>query len=170
MAIDQQDGIHAQNKDFEKFEGVNKTQEYNLVENKNLDQFDDEFEVKTCDMDDFFNGGDEGKRTFAQNLGTALEEIGFAVLSGHGVDTNLYEQAEAKVNELFTTTTLEQRLKFEARRHGSVNQGYFPIKKTTIIHPDLVEGWVFCRRAFELAGNDNFKAGDFWPASDADLA
>ncbi|HEX7419017.1 MAG TPA: 2OG-Fe(II) oxygenase family protein, partial [Thermoanaerobaculia bacterium] len=37
-----------------------------------------------------------------------------------------------------------------AQRHGSVNQGYFPIKETSNMHPDLVEGWVFCRRAFDV--------------------
>ena len=65
--------------------------------------------------------------------------------------------------ELFETTTVEERLKYEAKRFGSVNQGYFPIKKTTIIHPDLVEGWVFCRRAFDLDGKADYKEPDFWP-------
>ncbi len=166
MANKQEDGISALNKDFEKFEGVNKEQTYHLVENKDNDQFDDDFVVKTCDMSEFFNGGEEGKRNFAQNLGTALEEIGFAVLSGHGVDTSLYDQAEAKVKEIFTSTTLEERLKFKAERYGSVNQGYFPIKETTIIHPDLVEGWVFCRRAFDLDNNENFRATDYWPRAE----
>jgi len=54
-------------------------------------------------------------------------------------------------------------MKFRAERHGSVNQGYFPIKETTIIHPDLVEGWVFCRRAFDLDDNPNYKWEDYWP-------
>ena len=53
---------------------------------------------------------------------------------------------------------------YKAERHGSVNQGYFPMKTTTIIHPDLVEGWVFCRRAFNLDGAVNYKERDFWPA------
>ena len=42
-------------------------------------------------------------------------------------------------------------MRFRAQRHGSVNQGYFPIKETSDMHPDLVEGWVFCRRAFDSA-------------------
>src|SRR4029079_3722224 len=43
-----------------------------------------------------------------------------------------------------------------------VNQGYFPIKETSDIHPDLVEGWVFCRRAFDL-GEGPSAVQDFWP-------
>jgi len=48
-------------------------------------------------------------------------------------------------------------MRFRAQRHGSVNQGYFPIKETSNMHPDLVEGWVFCRRAFE-------RPDEFWPS------
>ncbi len=56
-------------------------------------------------------------------------------------------------------------MRFRARRHGSVNQGYFPLKETSDIHPDLVEGWVFCRRAFDLGDDPSrpFRAEDFWP-------
>ena len=129
MAKDQKDGIHAVNQEFRKYEGVVKDQEYNLVENKLEDQFDDEFVIQTCDMQEFFEGGKEGKAAFAQKLGKALEEIGFAVLSGHGVETNLYSQAEEKVAELFENVPLKDRIKYDAKRHGSVNQGYFPSKK-----------------------------------------
>ena len=52
--------------------------------------------------------------------------------------------------ELFRSTSVEEQMRYRAQRHGSVNQGYFPIKETSDIHPDLVEGWVFCRRAFAL--------------------
>lgn len=163
MTVKKEDGIKAVNQEFKRFEGVNKDQEYRLVENENDDQFDEDFKIRTCDMSAFLNGGEEGKAAFAQELGTALEEIGFAVLSGHGVDTSLYDMAEKTVAEVFEQTTLEERMVFEAQRHGSVNQGYFPIKETTIIHPDLVEGWVFCRRAFDLDGKQNFRAEEFWP-------
>lgn len=59
-------------------------------------------------------------------------------------------QAESATRELFEGTTTEQRMKFAASRPTghSVNQGYFPHKKTAEIHPDLVHGWVFTRRAF----------------------
>src|SRR5262249_16125465 len=118
--------------------------------------------IKTCDMKMYFEGGEEGKRRFALELGAALEGIGFAILEGHGVDPDIYEHAERKVAELFETTTLEDRLKYQAKRFGSVNQGYFPIKETTNIHPDLVEGWVFCRRAFDLGEMTSYRASDYW--------
>ena len=56
-------------------------------------------------------------------------------------------------------------MRFRAERHGSVSQGYFPIEETSEIHPDLVEGWVWCRRAFDVPDERGapFRAEDYWP-------
>ncbi|MEP5614181.1 MAG: 2OG-Fe(II) oxygenase family protein [Cyclobacteriaceae bacterium] len=170
MSANKEEGIHAVNQEFKKYEGVKKEQEYHLVENQETDEFDDEFVIQTCDMREFFEGGEAGKKAFSNKLGKALEEIGFAVLSGHGVDTTMYSEAESKVADIFEQTSLADRIKFEAERHGSVNQGYFPIKETTIIHPDLVEGWVFCRRAFDLDNDPSYDATNFWPNADYEKA
>ena len=159
----QEDGINAVNQNFRKYDQVNKEQTYRLVEKQNEDEFDDEYQIATCDMRLFFAGGEEGKKQFAQELGAALEGIGFAILTGHGVKPELYEEAQRKTVEIFEQTTYEERMVFKAERHGSVNQGYFPMKTTTIIHPDLVEGWVFCRRAFNLDNDPNFQVDKFWP-------
>jgi isopenicillin N synthase-like dioxygenase len=137
-----EDGIHATNQDFIRYDQVEKRQTYHLAESAAEDQFDDAFEIKTCDL---------RSSTFTRDLGDALREIGFAILSGHGIDPALYDEAETKVAEIFTRLSLDEKMRFRAQRHGSVNQGYFPIKETSNMHPDLVEGWVFCRRAFEDA-------------------
>lgn len=162
MKTNRENGIFAVNQDFKKYEQVNKNQAYHLAEQDDLEEFDEEYQIKTCDMNQYFFGSEAGKKQFANELGAALEGIGFAILSGHGIDEKLYKKAEEKVIELFETTTVSERLKYEAKRFGSVNQGYFPIKETTIIHPDLVEGWVFCRRAFNLDENQNYAEKDFW--------
>src|SRR5687767_462135 len=146
-----EDGIHATNQDFIRYDQVEKTQTYRLAEAD--DAFDDEFQIRTCDL---------RSPTFAQELGDALREIGFAILTGHGVDPALYDEAHDKVLDFFIRLSVDEKLRFRAERHGSVNQGYFPIKETSDIHPDLVEGWVFCRRAFDL-GEQPFHAADFWP-------
>jgi isopenicillin N synthase-like dioxygenase len=145
--VKQKDGIRATNQDFIRYEGVDKRQAYHLAETPDDEQFDDDFQIRTCDM---------RAPGFAQELGGALREIGFAILEGHGIDPALYDEAERKVLEMFGRLSLEEKMRFRAQRHGSVNQGYFPIKETSNMHPDLVEGWVFCRRAFE-------RTGDFWP-------
>jgi isopenicillin N synthase-like dioxygenase len=134
------------NQDFIRYEQVEKRQTYHLAEDAG-EQFDEEFQIRTCDM---------RKPSFAKDLGDALHEIGVAILDGHGVDAALYDEAEKKIVEMFERCSLEQKMRFRAERHGSVNQGYFPIKETSKQHPDLVEGWVFCRRAFE-------QPNEFWP-------
>jgi isopenicillin N synthase-like dioxygenase len=148
-----EDGVHATNQDFIRYDQVEKRQTYHLAESPDDEQFDDDFVVRTCDMRD---------RSFATQLGDALHEIGFAILTGHGVDPALYDEAQDKVEEIFTRATLDQKMRFRAERHGSVNQGYFPIKETSNMHPDLVEGWVFCRRAFDL-GEQPVDLADYWP-------
>ena len=159
------EGIDAKNQDLIRFDQVDKKQVYHLAEAGHTEEFDESYEIKTCDIGRFLHGDEREKRSFAEELGGALQEIGFAILSGHGVHPGLYEEASEKVVELFTRSSLEEKLRFRAKRHGSVNQGYFPLKETSDIHPDLVEGWVFCRRAFDL-GDDPARTGrveEFWP-------
>jgi isopenicillin N synthase-like dioxygenase len=158
-------GIDAENRDFARYEQVDKKQRYHLAEAGHEEAFDETYRIKTCDIGRFLHGAEFEKEAFAQELGGALREIGFAILEGHGIDPRLYDQANDKVLELFTRPALEEKLRFRAQRHGSVNQGYFPLKETSDIHPDLVEGWVFCRRAFDL-GDDparQTRVEDFWP-------
>ncbi len=157
-------GIRALNQEFRRYEQVRKDQAYGLSEVPERDEFDDEFRIQTCDMGLWFQGGDQGRRQFAQQLGEALEGIGFAILTGHRVKPQVHRQARAKIVEFFETTTPGQRNCYVAQRHGSVNQGYFPMKETTLIHPDLVEGWVFCRRAFRMEEGQELNESSFWPA------
>jgi isopenicillin N synthase-like dioxygenase len=90
------------------------------------------------------------------------------VLVGHGVDPALYDEIHDQVHDLFETTPLDEKMRFEAERHGSVAQGYFPIEHTSEIHPDLVEGWVWCRRAFDVPQQrrEPFRAEDYWPSAE----
>jgi len=160
--------IDALNRDFVKYDQVEKSHTYRLAESA-ADEFDEDYEIATLDFAQFLHGDARDKERFAKAFAAALEEIGFAVLVGHGVDVGLYDQIHDGALDVFTSTSLADRMRFRAERHGSVNQGYFPIEETSEIHPDLVEGWVFCRRAFDIPQqrDEPFRAGDFWPrASD----
>jgi len=151
-----EEGVHATNQDFIRYDQVEKRQSYHLAETAGDEQFDDDFQIRTVDIGRFLHGNDDDKRAFATELGDALHEIGFAILEGHGVDPALYDEAGRRIEEMFSVLTLDEKMRFRAERFGSVNQGYFPIKETSNMHPDLVEGWVFCRRAFE-------DTRSFWP-------
>ena len=158
------EGVDATNRDYIRYEQVDKRQSYSLSESARTDEFDETFEIRTCDLERYLRGNAADRAQFASELGEALREIGFAVLVGHGVDPALHDECAAEVERLFTETPLARKNDFRARRHGSINQGYFPIEETTDIHPDLVEGWVFCRRAFpSLRADATVETGDFWP-------
>ena len=156
-------GVRALNQDFNRFDQVKKDQVYYLSEGAGEEAFDEDYEIKTCDLSMFLSGTEEEKQAFATQLGAALEDIGFAVLANHGVDPGLFADTDAAIREFFESTTREQRMSYLAQRQGSVNQGYFPITETTIIHPDMVEGWVFCRRAFGLDNDPDYREEQFWP-------
>jgi isopenicillin N synthase-like dioxygenase len=163
--------LQALNRKFEKYDQVHKAHTYRLAEGEG-DEFDVDYEIATLDLGRYLHGDEGDKARIAAELNAALEEIGFAVLVGHGVDTSLYDEAEERVLELFTTTSLSDKMRFRAARHGSVSQGYFPIEETSDIHPDLVEGWVWCRRAFDIPQrrprdrDAPFVAEDYWPGAD----
>ena len=161
----------ALNQDFRKYDQVEKTHTYRLAEDE-ADEFDHDYHIATLDFAEFLHGDPADKASFAQAFGAALKDIGFAVLTGHDVDPALYDSMHEGVLDLFTSTPLADKMRFRAARHGSVNQGYFPIEETSDIHPDLVEGWVWCRRAFDIPqhgpreGGAPFRAEDYWPRAD----
>ena len=133
----------ALNQEFTKYDQVRKTHTYRLAEHDS-DQFDDDYQIAALDLDQYLHGNAKDKARFADAFGAALQEIGFAVLTGHGVEPALYDEIDDHVAEVFTSTSLAEKMRFRAQRHGSVSQGYFPLEETSDIHPDLVEGWVWC--------------------------
>src|SRR5690348_15584530 len=157
-------GVTALNQEFSRYDQVRKAHTYRLAENA-ADEFDEDYMIATLNFGEFLHGDPKAKARFAKAFTGALEDIGFAVLTGHGVDPALYEEMERLTLDLFTSTSLAEKMHFRAQRFGSVNQGYFPIEETSDIHPDLVEGWVWCRRAFDIPQerNGTFRPESYWP-------
>lgn len=151
------------NQELRAYEQVEKLQRYRLAEDAE-EEFDEGFVLAPCDLSRLDSSDREERAAAVHELGESLEDTGFAVLTGHGVDPALYAEAHRRTREFFESHALERKLPYRARRQGSVNQGYFPIRETTMIHPDLVEGWVFCRRAFDLAGDPVWDESAFWPS------
>jgi isopenicillin N synthase-like dioxygenase len=164
--VDQQAGTMSSSDEFARYDQVDKAS-YHLAEVADqAEAFDDDFSLTTCDLGRFLHGNAADRAAFADELGGAMHEIGFAILEGHGVDESLFDQSDEWVEQLFTGSTLDEKMPFRAARHGAVSEGYFPVKETSDIHPDLVEGWVFGRRAFDLGDNSPFDAAEFWPQPD----
>jgi len=156
--------INALNQEFKHYDQVEKSHTYRLAEHPS-DVFDEDYEIATLDFGRYLNGNATDRASFAEEFGAAVQEIGFSVLTGHGVDTSLYDEMHDLVIEFFESMSLDEKMRFRAQRQGSVNQGYFPIEATSNIHPDQVEGWVLCRRAFDMdeETHSDYQAGKFWP-------
>ena len=92
------EGVGAVNQEFNRYEQVRKDQTYRLSEDSGAEEFDHDYRIRTCDMGLLFNGGEAGRKQFAADLGAALEGIGFAILTGHGVDPRLYADGHLKEN------------------------------------------------------------------------
>ncbi|MEM7286341.1 MAG: 2-oxoglutarate and iron-dependent oxygenase domain-containing protein [Actinomycetota bacterium] len=160
--VDQAAGTLASSTEFARYDQVRKA-DYHLAEAADAaDDFDEDFEFTTCDLGQYLHGTEADRDAFSHQLGDAMSEIGFAILVGHGVDTDIYESATEWVEEFFTTQPMEEKLARRAERHGAVSEGYFPVHETSDIHPDLVEGWVFGRRAFDLDDDPSFDPTPFW--------
>ncbi|MFT4542567.1 MAG: isopenicillin N synthase-like dioxygenase [Planctomycetota bacterium] len=159
----QSKGVHASSSAYAQYDQVQKA-EYQLAESADrADSIDEEFRFETCDLRLCLHGDDRDQQRFADQLGSAMEEIGFVILEGHGIDTELFDDAEHALRDLFNRSSLQQKLRYRAARHGAVSEGYFPIRETSDIHPDLVEGWVFGRRAFNIDQDAGYDAHAFWP-------
>lgn len=158
--------IDALNREFARYDQVEKSHTYRLAEHAG-DEFDEDYKIATLDFGPFLRGDAGDRERFAEAFAGALGEIGFAVLVGQGVEPALYDEMQDATLDLFTSTPLDGKMRFRAERHGSVNQGYFPIEETSDIHPDLVEGWVFCRRAFDVPQErqEPFRPEDYWPSA-----
>jgi len=163
--------IDAVNQEFIRYDQVEKSHTYRLAETES-DEFDTDYEIQSFDFDRYLSGSESDREAFAHEFGAAVQEIGFSVLTGHGIDTSIYDEMERQVEELFTSTSLDEKMRYRAARHGSVSQGYFPIRETSDIHPDLVEGWVWCRRAFDIPQErrEGFDVLRFWPDAKFEVA
>ena len=158
-------GVDATNQAYTRYDQVHKAQEYHLAEGppwRGLRRGLPRPDLRHRSRAQGRRGGPARVRPRA-GRGAARDRVRDP--RGPRCRPRLYEQAEARFSSCSRRVPLEEKLRYRAHRHGSVNQGYFPIHETSDIHPDLVEGWVFCRRAFELDGAPGDVSG-FWPRPD----
>lgn len=152
------------NWDHRRFEQVEKDKVYFHAEQA-TEEFEEDGRLETLSLSQLLEGNAEEARAFGEALHRGMSDLGFVYLTDHGIDPALFEEADRRTRNFFERTPEEVKVRFLAERHGSVNQGYFPYKKSTQAHPDLVQGWVFATRAFNLRDRpeDEGDLGRFWP-------
>lgn len=77
------------------------------------------------DIGPYFRGGEAAKCELAREVNRACEEIGFLVITGHGVDPRLCERMFATSREFFDLP-LEEKLRIE-QRLDDAPRGFSPI-------------------------------------------
>ena len=101
MGLDKDEGVAALNQEFKKFDQVDKERSYRLAEQAGEELFDEDFEIRVCDMAQLFEGGAEGRAKFDQELGEAMADIGFAILVNHGIDAQLFAESNRRITDFF---------------------------------------------------------------------
>ncbi len=88
-------------------------------------------EIPVVNMDGFGQNGKDHDLYIADNLGLAFRKIGFASITGHGVDDELVKRAFMVSKQVYLTDmTEEQRLQYEYKEVGR-QYGYTPPRTET---------------------------------------
>lgn len=102
-------------------------------------------EIPVIDLTPYFEGSAAGKRAVARAVDEACRNIGFLVISGHGVDETLIRSIREVSNDYFNLPTEE---KLELRMPPDRYRGYTPIgteglaaSLDNIAPPDLKESF-----------------------------
>ena len=117
--------------------------------------------IPLLDIAPFFKGGAADKADIAKGMNQAFEEIGFLVITGHGVDETLVQSLYDTAKQFFALPLGEKDVYSPAKR--SDNVGYIAMGRESVAStlagetpPDLCEAFVyksfFQERAANLAG------------------
>lgn len=107
-AADECKEAHYTNRLFADIELVRKDVTYLLAESES-DQYDDETRLPRLDISQYIRGDAAAKADFAQAIGSAVEQWGFVVLTGHGIPASLYDEAAHLASAFFAESTPEQK-------------------------------------------------------------
>ncbi len=87
-------------------------------------------EVPVIDVAPFRSGDPTRRRVVAQAAGQALNDIGFLVITGHGVDPDLIARVQA-ASRAFFDLPLEEKQRV-ARPAPDVTRGYIPVEAESV--------------------------------------
>jgi isopenicillin N synthase-like dioxygenase len=76
--------------------------------------------IKTIDLGNFLNGDTEQRRAVAMEIGEACEEIGFLVVTGHGIPDDVIDNAWTSTARFFDTDENEKR------KYITANEAEYP--------------------------------------------
>uniref|UniRef100_A0A6S8CYR9 Fe2OG dioxygenase domain-containing protein n=1 Tax=Aplanochytrium stocchinoi TaxID=215587 RepID=A0A6S8CYR9_9STRA len=120
-----------------------------------------------------FDANNEAFHSLVKSWSAAMETVGFAIITNHGVDENVLQDMARAVKVFFLEKSVDEKMKFNYGSYGNPKGGYTPMgveavartyeqDSTTKSPPaDLVENYViqgkFFQSASGIAGKGNFK-------------
>ncbi len=87
-------------------------------------------QVPVIDVAPFLNGDLSDKKRVAEQVGQACRDIGFLIISGHGVDPSLIERTDALSRQFFDLPLAAKTA--VARPAIDVTRGYIPIEAEAV--------------------------------------
>lgn len=87
-------------------------------------------EVPVLDVGPFHDGDAAAKGAIAARVGQAIEDIGFLVITGHGVDASLIARVQAVSNAFFDLAVSEKMSVL--RPAPDVTRGYIPLEAESV--------------------------------------
>lgn len=129
--------------------------------------------IAEIDIEPFISGEETGRRGVAREFGDAFENIGFAIIVGHGIPENLIQDTYDAVNEFFSLPFAKKH-EFtppeQAKGRGYLPMGIESVAKTLSgeTPPDLCEALVFAGLHRELQGRSTSKP-NIWPDQPSSL-
>lgn len=107
-AVREGDEAACTNRIFADIELVRKDATYLLAESDG-DRFDEGARLPRVDIGQYLHGDAAARAAFAQALGSAIEDLGFVVLTGHGIGASLYEEAARLTMAFFADSTPDEK-------------------------------------------------------------
>lgn len=96
--------------------------------------------IPTLDLTRFTEGNEAERKAFADELGAAYRQVGFAAISGHGVSKDLIEKMYSEVKSFFSLDRdVKQKYCQDGNQRGFVKFGQEHAKGNDSV--DLKEFW-----------------------------
>ena len=125
-------------------------------------------EIPVIDLAPLFDGGDEGLKQVAGEIGAACRGIGFFYIKGHRIPETLIESAFSESAKFFAQPETEKRKALYSAATG--NRGFIPMKGESLDPGKPADVKEAFNIGLDLAANDpeilagtKFRAVNLWP-------
>lgn len=122
--------------------------------------------VALVDFRLYSQGSIKERNEFVQMFGKSIQEFGFVVVEGHGIDSSLIEKAYAQAKDFFQMPLAEKMKSSGADIQGQRGYTCFGVEHAKDSQrPDLKEFWHVGREFFSDQGKKEHYQKNIWPSS-----